>query len=185
MFELVSALLAQNKFKIEKNGLELLGQKMFMVPTFAFVELQKELKEKKINHVAYDVFKYTSLRWTKNLKDSYHMNSDQVLNWARDTATICGWGTARIVHKDFEKKFASLKLEDSAVASTILKEQGISKHPVDHMFRGLIAGTLSTVLGADVEAVETHCVAQGANECWFVVKLMDSFDKSVELVKNQ
>lgn len=185
MFHFVAKLLMQNQLKLEKEGVWLLGERLSMLPSYSFVELQKKLYDCDQSNISYDLFKSTAIRWVYDFKKKFSTKREDVLSWAKDSASLAGWGNARLIHRDWEKNVFIFKLQNSAIAESIVKQHGKTKEPVDHMFRGLVAGTMSALLNKELDAVEITCAAMGHPLCQFIVQESTKFDFSKDLVKMQ
>jgi len=93
-----------------------------------------------------------------------------------------GWGKISNVDIDPKAKKAIVKLANNPIAIRLHKKP---KLPVDHIFRGIIAGIFSAVFEENVDCVEVHCVALGESDCEFIVKRQPDFDFSDKRVQAQ
>lgn len=69
----------------------------------------------------------------------------------------------------------------------MVEEYKSNRYPVDHMFRGMIAGAGELIYGEPTEAIETKCRAVDYKlpYCEFVVKPTKNLDKKNPLIKRQ
>ena len=77
-----------------------------------------------------------------------------------------GWGVFKLMEIDFDRGVAVVQAFDSFECITHRDEGG---EPRSQYVRGDLAGMFSEVFDRKVDAVETHCVAQGAPFCRFEI----------------
>ncbi len=181
MFELVTKLILHRQLKMEKGEINLLGQRIVMLPMISLVQLQKKLEDDGYQYNIYKLLKEFGINWAKDLATKYKFKSSDIFEWGSKSVTLAGWGDVLVVSADVENKVIKFRLMNSAV----VEFYGKSEVPVDHFFRGMVAGAMSAVYGVDMDCVETSCKALGAQFCEFVVKSSNSFDMSNELVRKQ
>ena len=70
------------------------------------------------------------------------------------------------INIDYEKGMGEVTVKDSIECSIGIK----SDKPFSHLIRGVIAGIAMEVIGAEVEVIETRCVAKGDEYCVFQIK---------------
>lgn len=89
--------------------------------------------------------------------------------------TASGWGLVQHVDLDEANKRAIVVVNDNPVARVL---QGKAKKPVDHVFRGVLAGVFSHLFSSNVDCVEHSCLAVNGQRCEFVIKPQPEFDFS-------
>ena len=181
MFEVVAKLLLHSQLKFEKGNITLLNQRICMIPVYNFVDIQKAMEKAGFKNALYLTSKQLGLEWTTKLKKQYKTNREGILEWGSNTVTLAGWGTVETLSVDPKKKVIRFLLHNSAISESY----GPSKKPVDHIFRGMIAGAMSIAFGVDMEAVEIRCKSLGDPYCEFVVQPRKDFDLKKPLVKDQ
>ncbi|WP_209124999.1 V4R domain-containing protein [Alkalihalobacillus sp. BA299] len=77
--------------------------------------------------------------------------------------------------KNFKKVLGQGAWYGSYEAEEYLKQSGISETPVCHTLIGYASGFMSTVFGHPLLAKEISCVAQGHDECRWVVKTKEEW----------
>jgi predicted hydrocarbon binding protein len=90
-----------------------------------------------------------------------------------------GWGNIEIVQANSR---AIVHVFNNPFAFRLF---GVAKEPCDHIFRGIFAGLFSMAFQKEIDCVELHCIAQGANDCEFILKQQHDFDVSKKEVQNQ
>jgi predicted hydrocarbon binding protein len=129
----------------------------------------------------YFTSKKLGIEWAKKFNDFYHVKREDVFKWGADTVNLAGWGLSKVVSVNSKKKLIKFTLKDSAIC----EYYGVSKNPVDHIFRGMIAGAMSTTYDTDIDGVEIKCKAMGAPYCEFITKPAKDFNFKDPLVKSQ
>jgi predicted hydrocarbon binding protein len=94
---------------------------------------------------------------------------------------MAGYGIVKTVKADPENKLIEFQLWKSTLAQLY----GKSDHPIDHLFRGMVAGAMSVAYETELDGVETACSATGSPYCEIIVKPTKSFDYSNPLVQEQ
>jgi predicted hydrocarbon binding protein len=105
-------------------------------------------------------------------KNFPNLTQSKASRWGIDLIALSGWGVPEIEKIDFKKNEATFLLRNSTVARELLN----SNKPVDHLFRGLLAGGMSFGTKTNLDAIETHCVAKGDKICKFHVMPSNSVD---------
>lgn len=86
-----------------------------------------------------------------------------LLRRLEDLTLAAGHGISRLSVGDLSKREVKLIMEHSLLATM----HAPSKEPVCHYYEGFLAGFVTSVLGAPVEAVEMECRAKGDARCAF------------------
>ncbi|MFH1394562.1 MAG: V4R domain-containing protein [Candidatus Omnitrophota bacterium] len=180
MLDMVAKLLLHKQLKFELGKITLLEQRVAMLPLFNVVELQKELERKGLENTLYYTNKKFGREWTSKIYKSFKMNENQIFEWGINSVSLAGWGKVELAEKNLEKNNIKFRLIDSGMSYYY----GKTEKPVDHIFRGMIAGAMSAVYGKDLDAVETKCKAQGNPICEFVVQPKEMFENS-DIAKKQ
>ncbi len=83
-----------------------------------------------------------------------------------EVTAAAGHGLSSLALGDLGKREVTLTMKHSLLATM----HPPSKEPVCHYYEGFLAGFVSAVLRAPVEAVETECRAKGDAQCVFRTK---------------
>ena len=192
MFNFFKKLLIARQLKVEKGSLEMLGERMLIMPAYTFSYIIKSAEDQdKIGRLIYNACKHANndpRGFTYDVSKKFNLKGEDLIKWMADIATTSGWGIIDIVRFDGDKKTATIMIKDSPVAKNI---QG-AKNPVDHPIRGYMAGAAEVVfndLSTDKKSwikydyVETKCVACGSQFCSFELmpreQLRNSSDKRI------
>lgn len=168
-----------------KNGkLHMFGTEWTMVLTNAIGELMVRLKSEEERKKVYESGKASALdaigsgfgsgswmpKMLKNLgvKAAMEFGKKDFLIGNIEMWGLLGWGNLKIIK--LEKDEAIFRIDDSPIASYVLKKHGKQDHPVCDWIMGEFAGGYSYLIGKDVNGTETKCVAMGDAYCEFEVK---------------
>jgi predicted hydrocarbon binding protein len=110
------------------------------------------------------------------------MPLEKSLVFLEEFFTASGWGLVKQVDVDQGNKRAIIVVDDNPIAGSL---HGHASKPVDHVFRGVLAGIFSHLFQADVDCIEHECMAMGSQRCEFVIKKQADFDFSKEEPREQ
>jgi len=181
MFEVLEKLLALRQVSFEKGRIKIFEQPSSLIPSQSFVSMLKELEKERRENVIYRAGKDAGEKWFESMKKKSSLNVDDVEKWGSNIVTLAGWGEAKLKEMKQDQGYMVYELKNSVVAELY----GKTDHCVDHIFRGLVAGTAKVTFKKDVDCVETKCVAKGDSVCEFIIQPKQKFDKKNELVKKQ
>jgi len=169
------------------------SQTMIKIPSSAFGELRREL----IDMLGFKRSKGFLLRygWNCGVTDCKQMM--EVKPECKKAILMAGptMHTANghveveptVCEVDFEK--GSLYFEgiwrNSNEAIEHIKLFGLSDEPVCHSLVGYASGYLSTIIGKQVLAKETQCIAMGDDHCHWVCQTMDRWNGDPEVEKER
>ncbi|MFH1752403.1 MAG: 4-vinyl reductase [archaeon] len=166
---------------MEKGKIGAFKQEGLMIPMTILSGMLKLFEEKDFKKI-YKATKEGGDIWVKNMKKDYgKMSGQEAVMWSSKLVTFAGWGELNVVSVKPKDSTVIYELKNSALVET----RGKSRKAIDHMTRGLVAGTVTQGFEIDAEAVEVCCKAKGDYACRFVVKEKNSFDKNHPLVKEQ
>ncbi|MBI4162785.1 MAG: hypothetical protein HY513_03815 [Candidatus Aenigmarchaeota archaeon] len=181
MFGIVTKLLLHKQLVFDKGRIQIFGRYSSLLPSDAFVNIQKELEQINKENIIYFSGKYSGKLWFIEMNKVFKIKSRDVIKLGSDIVTLAGWGEAVPKKDDAKNKTVIFNLNNSIVA----KFHGKSNYAIDHFFRGLLCGAMCVIFKTDMDAIETACVAKGDRKCEFVVKPSKSFDFSDPIVKKQ
>ncbi|MFH1256692.1 MAG: 4-vinyl reductase [Candidatus Diapherotrites archaeon] len=173
--------MAVGQLNFDKGKIELLKQPVAILPVDFIVEVQKQLEKEGRENLIYYSMRDATISWFNSLYDYFKISREDVVKWGLDIVTAAGWGITKIDKIDSKEKIVIFTLEDSTFAN----RYGKSRLAIDHFARACTAGGGALILNADVEAIETKCIAKGDKLCEFIVKEKDAWDKNDPLVKQQ
>lgn len=110
------------------------------------------------------------------------LSLEKSLLFLEEFFTASGWGLVKRVDVDAVNKRAIVVVDDNPIAGAL---QGRTLKPVDHVFRGVLAGVFSHLFQTSVDCVEHECIAVGNQRCEFVIKKQADFDFSKEEPREQ
>lgn len=166
MFSVMAKLLLNQQIKMSEGRLALMGVRDCFTPTITFVSMQKSLEKTGSQHLIYTSSKKAGYDWFKVMSGVYSgMKQFEAIKWGIDIVALSGWGIPQLEKIDLENKLSTFTIKNSTVA----KLYGPSDFPVDHLFRGLVAGGVSFILKDDLDCLEKKCSANGDSLCQFLV----------------
>ena len=134
--------------------------------THILADLQKDLIESIGFEKAYFQLYETNKSGSKKYNESFinkHGFKDKrkVLNWQINIVTLGGWGKFEVMFVDLKENKLRIKFDNSPFP----KIYGRSNYPVCILPTGFTAGGAAANFGADIDALETKCVALGDQFC--------------------
>ena len=175
---------ALNDRKINIHNDEINSQPMITIPSSAFGALRREL----IDTLGIQRAKGFLLRygWNCGVNDGLQMKERE---WENPKDLVLAGpkmhmsnGHAQVKHTRCDVDFIKRTLHfegdwiNSNEANNHIKLFGYSEHPVCHSLVGYASGYLSTVMGKQVIARETQCIAMGDEYCHWVCKTVEEWD---------
>lgn len=159
-------------------------QQMITIPSFAFGTLRKEL----IETLGIERAKGFLLRYGWNCGATVGSNM-KTMTWESDEALLLAGNDMHTLYGHAEVKPLECEIDfdkgtlffagdwiNSTEASEHIKLLGVSDHPVCHSLAGYASGYLSSILGKQVIAKETQCIAMGHKHCHWVCKTVEEWD---------
>ena len=181
MLKVLTELLLHKQVSFEKGKITPFGRPSSLLPTDSFVNIQKELEHLGAENVIYSAAKKSGEYWFEEMNKAYSLKGQDVIDWGSKIVTLAGWGEAVIKKRNDSEKLIICTVADSTLANLY----GKSEFAVDHLFRGLLCGAMSAIYKAELDCVETSCVAKGDKICEFVVKPSNQFDMTNPITKKQ
>lgn len=181
MFKLVTDLMLHEQLRFEKGRVFIFNRPSSLLPSDSFLNIQKELEKRSIENLIYFSAKDAGRKWFEEMNKSYNLKGKDVIMWGSNIVTLAGWGEAIIEKRDDKNKIILFELKDSVISELY----GAAQHPVDHMFRGLLAGAMSFIYDTNMDGVEIKCKSIGDSTCKILVKQKSDFDFSNSLVSKQ
>jgi len=159
-------LMASKQILFENGRMEVLGIRDCFTPLETYVLIQKEVFKKSGSDLIYSSAKKAGYNWFKKMAENFKgLTQSKASQWGVDLVALSGWGQPEIEKIDFSINFGIFNLRNS----TLARAYGTSTEPVDHLFRGLLAGGMSFGTKSDLDSIETHCLAKGDSFCRFLV----------------
>ncbi|MFH1224644.1 MAG: 4-vinyl reductase [Candidatus Diapherotrites archaeon] len=168
--------------KYAHNNFYLMNLPFLIMP----LELLSGLAARQDQHLDLEIYycsKYSTLSGLlKQFDLDFGLHDEKALQVVEEFFTASGWGLIEHLDRDDANKRAIVVVKDSPIAHAL---HGKVKFPVDHFLRGVFAGLFSQVFKADMECVESKCLALNEESCHFVVKQANEFDFSKKEVRRQ
>ncbi len=167
MINVMMNLLLNRQIKFENGKLELMGIRDSFTPIETYIEILKILNKANEENLIYYSAKIAGYNWLKSMKITFPgLKQKEAIQWGIDLVSASGWGIPSIEKIDFEANTAIFLLSKSITSQLY----GKSEKPVDHLFRGMLAGGLSYILKQELDSVEIECSAMtNINNCRFIV----------------
>ena len=166
MFKTVAKLFLSKQIIFEKGHIVLLGHRDSFTPLNTYVEILRIMLKNKNENLIYKSCKTSGYEWFELMAKNFPgMKQMEAIKWGIDLVTLSGWGIPSLKKADLNKKHFIFILKNSTTA----KNFGKYKEPVDHLFRGLVAGGMSYIVKTDLDSIETHCTVLGDKVCEFFV----------------
>lgn len=105
-------------------------------------------------------------RTAAGVETTLSISKERLASFMVSMGVKLGWGRNELVEFDMDGRKIRFRVFNSAFA----KAYGSSCNPVCHLTRGVMAAVGEMLWGTTVEALETHCAAQGGEFCELVVK---------------
>ncbi|MDP2666341.1 MAG: 4-vinyl reductase [Candidatus Diapherotrites archaeon] len=181
-YDFISKMMLVKQLKLEKGNISFFNDRFVMMPSSLISNLQQQV-DNQLPQQIYNVSKDVGFKnFSNTLKAGVSMNRTEYMGLIFNLLNSHGDGIYNIDSIDFAKMQAIVSLDGSAVASNY----GKTKHPVDHVARGMLAGAFSLLFNEpNIEALEHQCLASGDKECSFLIKKRETFDKNSDLFKYQ
>jgi len=160
---LLGKLLVSRELRFEGGKLLILSEPWFMLPIKIFIETTRDIinDPKFISKLYYTAKEGNRISMSKTLKHQYKLRGKKFIDLAMQMTQMGGWGDIKVITFDEITGHIIFNIYDSAIGSNF----GPSKKPVDHIWRGILAGGVSVALNKDIDFVETACIAQGKPFC--------------------
>ena len=186
MFIEVAKLLAAKELDFEDGKIIFLREPLIMFPLDTVLDFQRKLEKINLQNLIYFSARETGLKWFKLMVDHYKMDYEDIIKWGCKKIDLAGLGRTNVKIISLKDGQALNELKDSSFAKLYLKRFGKSNYFVDNIYRGYAAGAGKLIFnGKDCHAIETKCIAKGDDTCEFVIKPVDKFDYTKQIVKDQ
>jgi|GEM_PF-5859343 len=173
MLKIFQDLLLLKKVKIEEGKFTLLGQRVCVAPIETLGSMTGlSLKNNTASSLYEAVRTSFSSGWAEASKREFNFKPQDYFKWLIDLAHLNGWGNNELVEFNIDAREGTIKVSNGPISEWF---KGKTDSPVDHVYRGLIAGGLSTSFKMDIDVIETKCAAKGDSYCLFVFKPRSKF----------
>lgn len=105
---------------------------------------------------------------SRRYKDVFGYSDEEIVGFMCGMGGQIGWGHFELVELNPEAGRLVVQVRDSPFAEAY----GPADQGVCHFIRGVLAGLGAGIFDAEVEAVETHCTAQGDSSCQFNIRVI-------------
>jgi predicted hydrocarbon binding protein len=191
--KILQKVLGFRAIKYEDGGLSIWGIPMTFNILSIEVLMQKLMSDgcnpSKIMEILYNLGRAQAYHATKTLCERYGYSktiSDmkKLLEFDTGQMDLIGRGRFEWTRMDFENCTFHVRGK-VPFAVQYRKIYGMQKKPVDHFMRGIGAGAVEYLTKRKVLCIEMQCLACGKEECLFVIKPVEAWDKKDPLVKSQ
>jgi predicted hydrocarbon binding protein len=171
-------LMISRKMQFEDGKIKLYGQDIAIIPAPPIIEYIRLINDddRQIKLI-YSTAKESMLDYKQEIMDATKGLDSK---WISDTMNLYSHGKMRYEEPSLAP-LGIVSLENSAPAK-ILKTK--VEAPVDHIFRGILAGLTSVICKRDIDVIETSCYVVNGNLCKFSVndnaKLKENFQSLYE-----
>lgn len=183
MFDFVKKLMLGRELDFDKGKILLLREPICLMPVRTIVDIVKLTKNEQ-KSILYRAGKTSGSYWFEKITQRFYerkMPLKDIIEWGNNIIAMAGYGISVLEKFGEKEKEFLFRLENSTVSGLI----GASKKPVDHLYRGYVAGAGTRMLKEDCDALEIKCRATGAPYCGFVVKPARLFSPKNPLVREQ
>ncbi len=183
MFDFVKKLMLGREMSFEQGRILLLREPICLMPVRTVADIVTITKNDQKN-VLYYAGKNSGSYWFKKITQRFYarnMPVRDIIKWGNNIIAMAGYGISVMENFSEKNKEINFGLENS----TVCEIMGRSRKPLDHLYRGFIAGAGTVIFREDCSALETACKSMGAPQCRFVVKPTRLFNKKEPLVRKQ
>jgi predicted hydrocarbon binding protein len=166
------------KRKLEGTGLELGYGGIGMMATEDFIVGLQQGLEAEVGEASAVVMYQCGLSWGRLDMDRFEKRMlaefgrpmrDMNVFFALEAwwwpLAAAGWGSWRVDMSRIEQGYIIVSMHNSAVAQSL---ERVGK-PVCHLYAGLLAGSMTHVVGRELSAIEIQCYAMGEDHCRFLI----------------
>ncbi|HLC62316.1 MAG TPA: 4-vinyl reductase [Candidatus Nanoarchaeia archaeon] len=178
--DLLNKLLLMKELKFSEGRITLLKHRSFMATIYLLDAISMFLDENpEITPKLYRTIRdRVKNKWGDTLVAYYGLSSKDHLQKMFELSSPLGWGKSELIKYDEVNGEGIFRTFDAPVGVSL---KGNLKFFAEHLWRGITAGTASTILKREIDVIETKCIAQGADYCEFI--FMPS--EKAELVKEK
>ena len=169
------------QIKFNESNFFLIDIPFLIFPVEILSKLLFSCSDEQSKEIYYSVKKSVK-EFLPKLKAKPKYSGISLVNFANEFFSSSGFGKIRVVQFD-ETKLRAILLVSSSPFAFQFKNK--SKKPLDHILRGIIAGTFSFALEKDLDCIETKCISVNSSECEFIVNSNKEFDFSKKNTQNQ
>ena len=158
--DFVNKLLFTHQLSLAEGRIEVLGQQNGLFSHQLFVRLQE-------NPQSYTIFKEAALQQMK--AEFKQLGLAPEITYVKQVFELFGFGRMDIIDLDPKQRKAIVHIAKSPFVDYCVSSR---QHPAENcrITAALIAGTLSFLFSADMDAIEQQCSLQGKGYCEFIVK---------------
>jgi predicted hydrocarbon binding protein len=151
--------------------------------------IEKKYGAKECTNIFYSLGVFQGRAAFKMISDRFgyaktFQDKKKLLKFELGQGIVTGHGIFNWIRMDFNKNvFISKGI--SPHAEEYKRFFGIQKNPVDHFLRGVGSAYIEEVIGKGTFCVESKCIARGDKYCEFMIKSLESWDRSDSKFKSQ
>lgn len=165
MFEFARKLMLSRKLKMERGELELLDQEVLIIPKNLLRRIIEVYAEQPgLERDIYRIMKESVREFSAEIDSDHSFTPRELLDTLLKLTELNGYGNIEVVNYNPEDKMVSFMIKN--LPSERMRDQYSFK--ADTYWAGMLAGGVSYIFQADIDAVETQCVVEGENQCEFL-----------------
>ena len=167
MFEFAQKMLLLKQLNIEKGKIELLGQRVIIVP-IKLISLLIDLyyKDKKLERDIYAVMRESVKEYSIKAKNTFKFKPETLLSMLMDLTRLNGYGDIYLEKISYPEKKALFKID--GLPSNLLSTK-YNHFMGDTYWAGITAGALTIIFDdLEIECLEIKCVLNGDKFCTFI-----------------
>ncbi len=161
MHPLAKKLLVSRQLQLEEGDVEVLGDRMVIIPADVLVEMNELLEKKNV----YRIGELIGEKMAVTLK-KYGMKDTKLIEFCLNLMSLYGWGKPEIKRMG---KVIFITVRDSVIAIRAAKKEKAPERACD-ILAGVFGGLFMEALGRKVSAQEVKCFAKGEKICEFEIK---------------
>ncbi len=159
--------LISGQLKISEGDISLLGQRVAMLPTSFFVEMEKTVQKSNSPTLRDDVYLWAwkiAYLYIKKFVEEYGLKTfEERYKWGMDIASLAGFGDYKTIDYH-DKEYSYFYIINNPIAEAFYP----SKKAVDTFLRGINAGGGTACHMQIVNCLETDCQAINGQKCVFI-----------------
>lgn len=170
MFEFAKKMLVLKQLSIEKGKIELLGQRVIIIPIRLIILLIDLYSvDKNLEKKIYFIMRDSVRDYCLVAKDKFKFKPESLLSMLLDLTRLNGYGDINLEKISYSDKRVVFKV-DGLPSSFLKGTKDYSKFMGDAYWAGILAGGMSVIFDDNtVDCLELKCVLGNAPSCIFIV----------------
>lgn len=180
MIPFATKLLMSGQLKFDQGQITIFDQRVLIFPmSMVEIMMEKAIKDEEFARSIYDAAKRSVIEFSEKVCKRLNITKEkEFLDILFKLTEMNGYGQIVPTKIDYESKTGVLQLKGLPSKSLFGKFGGVKT--ADIYWCGLVAGGLSHVFEADVDAIETRCVIDGKDSCEIVAGKPEFLQKHLD-----